>query len=249
MSLNNGKFLQRSDNVITDCHCHILPRIDDGSQSVQESIALLKMEYQQEVGRVIATPHFYASKYSVERFLTHRRESYENLLCGLEKEDRKHPEIYLGAEVYYFPGVGKAEHISKLCLGESNYLLLEMPFCQWDKEVLHDVTQLLERQKLKVILAHLERYHEFQKKKEIWNEILQLPVILQVNADSFFKWKKKKFCLDVLKKFDHVVLGSDCHNISRRPPHIEEARQIILEKGNRSMLEKLDSNAKKIWQA
>ena len=238
------------DKLIIDCHSHILPRIDDGSQSVNESMELLNMEYKQSVSRVIATPHFYASKHSVDRFLTHRQESYENLLCGLEKkEDTKYPKIVLGAEVYYFPGVGKAEHISKLCIGESNYLLLEMPFCQWDQEVYQDVTRLIEHQKLKVILAHLERYHEFQKKKEVWNEILQLPVVIQLNADSFFGWKKRKFCLDGLKKYDHVVMGSDCHNISRRPPHIEEARQVILERGNVSLLGKVDENAKRIWQA
>lgn len=236
--------------MIIDCHSHILPRVDDGSQSVQESIELLKIEHQQGVDNVIATPHFYASKHSVERFLTHRRESYEKLMSGLEKtETSKLPKICLGAEVYYFPGVGKAEHISKVCLGESRYLLLEMPFCQWDQEVYRDVTQLLERQKLKVILAHVERYPEYQKKKEIWNEILQLPVVLQLNADSFLKWKKKKFCLDVLKKYDHVIMGSDCHNLVRRPPHIEEARQVVLEKGNKTLLDKLDDNARKIGQA
>lgn len=239
-----------ADREIIDCHCHILPRIDDGSQSVEESIGLLKAERLQSVGKVIATPHFYASKHSVEHFLTRRQESYEKLVSGMEKETEvSFPKLLLGAEVYYFPGIGRAKHISKVCLGDSNYLLLEMPFCQWDQEIYQDIKELMERQKLKVILAHIERYYEFQKKKEVWNEILQLPVILQLNADDFLRWKKKKFCLDILKKEDHVIMGSDCHNLSRRPPHIEEARRFILEKGNAGMLQKMDDMAKRIWEA
>ena len=239
-----------ADREIIDCHCHILPRIDDGSQSVEESIGLLKAERLQSVGKVIATPHFYASKHSVEHFLVRRQESYEKLVSEIEKKTEVSlPKLLLGAEVYYFPGIGRAKHISKVCLGDSNYLLLEMPFCQWDQEIYQDIKELMERQKLKVILAHIERYYEFQKKKEVWNEILQLPVVLQLNADDFLRWKKKKFCLDILKKKDHVIMGSDCHNLSRRPPHIEEARRFILEKGNEGMLQKMDDMAKRIWEA
>ena len=55
--------------AIIDFHSHILPGVDDGSQSVQESLAMLKMEAEQGIQHVIATPHFYPKHDSPEHFL------------------------------------------------------------------------------------------------------------------------------------------------------------------------------------
>lgn len=56
--------------MLTDYHCHILPKMDDGSESVEMSIKMLEMMKLQGVDRIIATPHFYAHRErSVERFL------------------------------------------------------------------------------------------------------------------------------------------------------------------------------------
>ena len=45
--------------MLTDCHNHILPEMDDGSKSVEMSVAMLQMMQEQGIARVIATPHFY----------------------------------------------------------------------------------------------------------------------------------------------------------------------------------------------
>ena len=59
--------------------------------------------------------------------------------------------------------------IPDLCIGDSNTVLLEMPFCQWDNAMYDDVAALIQKQKLNVVLAHIERYDKFQKDKSIWN--------------------------------------------------------------------------------
>ena len=58
--------------MVTDFHSHVLPGIDDGSTSVEESIAMLRMAAEQGVRRVIATPHFYPRHDSPEHFLEKR---------------------------------------------------------------------------------------------------------------------------------------------------------------------------------
>lgn len=75
-------------------------------------------------------------------------------------------KLHLAAEVYYFQGIGSAGMIPKLCVEGTQTLLLEMPFAQWDSAVYADVEKLVQRQKLKVVIAHIERYYEFQKKKK-----------------------------------------------------------------------------------
>ena len=58
-----------------DWHSHILPKIDDGSRSLEETLELLKMLKSQGINTVIATPHFYADDESVESFLSRRQVS------------------------------------------------------------------------------------------------------------------------------------------------------------------------------
>ena len=58
--------------MVTDFHSHILPGIDDGSQSVEESVELLQMEAAQGIRHVVATPHFYPQHDDLDRFLEKR---------------------------------------------------------------------------------------------------------------------------------------------------------------------------------
>ena len=58
--------------MVTDFHSHILPAIDDGSATVEESVAMLRMEAEQGITHVVATPHFYAAHQTPETFLQAR---------------------------------------------------------------------------------------------------------------------------------------------------------------------------------
>ena len=80
-----------------DIHSHILPGIDDGSQSVEESHALLALLREQGVETVVATPHFYADRNDPENFLRRRKEA----LARLDHGETEMPRILLGAEVAY----------------------------------------------------------------------------------------------------------------------------------------------------
>ena len=88
--------------TITDFHSHILPGIDDGSRCVEESIAMLRMEAEQGITQVIATPHFYPSHHRPEDFLAKRREAEEGLQEARSGQDGL-PRVLVGAEVYFFP--------------------------------------------------------------------------------------------------------------------------------------------------
>lgn len=182
--------------MLIDFHTHILPEIDDGSRNVEMSLNMLAAQREQQVDEIVATPHFYAQKDSVEEFLLRRQRSYEKLKTKMA-ETNLDQKLHLAAEVYYFQGIGSAGMIPKLCVEGTQTLLLEMPFAQWDSAVYADVEKLVQRQKLKVVIAHIERYYEFQKKKEIWNAVMELPLYRQMNAGVFLNWKRgiKRFSL------------------------------------------------------
>ena len=103
-----------------DLHSHILPNMDDGSKSPEETAALLRLLAQQGVSTVVATPHFYAQE-TPEAFLERRNASREKMLPSEEHQ----PEILLGAEVAYFSGMGSCEALIPLQIGDTKLLLVE----------------------------------------------------------------------------------------------------------------------------
>ncbi|MBE6005864.1 MAG: hypothetical protein IJH93_05415 [Lachnospiraceae bacterium] len=238
-----------------DFHTHILPGIDDGSKNIEMTEALLKEEQKQGTDHIVATPHFYAEQMSVQGFLERRAAALAQTEAVRRKEAEETglalPGITAGAEVYYFQGIGDAAEIPRLCLGETRTLLLEMPFQQWDEGVLRDVTRLIQKQKLHIVLAHLERYFEFQKKKAVWNEVLDLPLQFQLNAGSFLRRdsffhpdKKKRFCMNFLEEHPDTILGSDCHNMTGRRPNLAAGRRVIKEKFGAGALDRIDTAAR-----
>lgn len=229
-----------------DFHTHILPAIDDGSRDINQTMELLHQAREQGIGYILATPHFYASRDSAQRFLKKREES----LCKvkeLSKEETWMPEIRAAAEVYYFPGIGKADILPELCMEGSRLLLLEMPFAQWTSGMYRDVEEILEKQKLTVMLAHVERYYEFQKDKRIWKDMFELPVYAQINAGSFMRHGKRGFALKFIKSGHQVLIGSDCHNPQIRPSNLKAGRDVISKKLGEGVLGEIDERGRLLW--
>lgn len=230
-----------------DFHSHILPGVDDGSRNLDETQEMLRMENQQGVTKIIATPHFYASENSVENFLAKRKEALLRI-HKLSQQESWIPEILAGAEVYYFPGMGRAGMLSQMCISGTSLILLEMPFGQWTKDMLKDIQDIIEKQRLTVILAHMERYYEFQRKKDIWNQVLDLPVYIQVNAGALQNRKKKNLIFKLIKNGFSVIIGSDCHNTVSRPPNLEQGREILMKKFGDSVIQRVDDLGKRILE-
>lgn len=228
-----------------DFHTHILPGIDDGSRCIEQTVEMLQEQQRQGVKKILATPHFYADRESIQTFLHRREESYKKVKKKI-KADGNMPSIQLAAEVYYFPGIGKAKLLPELCVEGTNILLLEMPFMQWDKEIYEDVEYIIRKQGLFVILAHVERYYEFQKNKDIWKQVFELPIVPQINAGSFLKWNKRRFGLKLLKEREDVILGSDCHNLESRPPNLLQGREVIRRKLGDERLHQIDFMGERI---
>lgn len=229
-----------------DFHTHILPGVDDGSSDARESTEMLQEEMRQGVRLIVATPHFYANRISVEGFLRQRElsiQTWDEYLskCGDIFISEDFEGIYAGAEVYYFPGMGRAERLRDLTIRGTNTILVEMPFVQWTEEILQEIRRIIEEQKLNVVLAHVERYPEFQKHGDIMKQILNLPLVIQLNTGSFLGSRsRRKYCLNLLKEKDNVILASDCHNMDTRRPNMKEAEAMIRSKFGEDRLARIE---------
>ena len=208
---------------------------------------MLEIEKEQGVTHIYATPHFYAQRRSVQSFVERRDRALAKVRELLEgREDL--PEITAGAEVYYFRGMGRAEHLEQLCIQGTDIILLEMPFDQWHSEQLRDVQDILRKRHLRIVLAHVERYEPFQRDTSVWDEIINMPLTIQMNAGSFTAGftsgrharHAAKFCMRMLEDYDNCIIGTDCHNLTDRAPNLAEARKSIEKKAGKERLAQLD---------
>ncbi len=228
-----------------DFHTHLLPGIDDGSRDPEESLAILREQRRQGVDLIIATPHFYANRKTVEEFVHNRTKSALELRAALTEAKQAPIPLKFGAEVYFFPGMGRAEKLSQLCISGTDILLVEMPFVQWDTIVYQELMDILTKQKLRVVLAHVDRYPEFQKNRATWDQVMDLErqgrITLQVNGEAFLKNRgKRKLGLRILEEHKNVILGSDCHNMGNRKPNLKDARALITKKMGQQRVDLLD---------
>ena len=101
--------------MLIDFHTHILPGIDDGSRNVEMSLRMLAAQREQQVDEIVATPHFYAQKDSVEEFLLRRQCSYEKLKTKMARETNLDRSCIWQRESITFRGIGSAGMIEALC--------------------------------------------------------------------------------------------------------------------------------------
>ena len=206
---------------ITDIHSHILPGIDDGSQSVEQSMEMLRFARQQGITRMVATPHFYAHNDDPAQFLQRRKEAEKKLRDSMADEDL--PELIMGAEVYYFPGMSDAVELQALTIGNTCFLLVEMPATPWTEDMYHELEQIELKQGLIPVLAHIDRYLTRFNQHSIFRKLKNLSVLIQANGGFFQNPKTQKRALRLLSKGKIHLLGSDCHDMDRRRPNLTSA--------------------------
>ena len=205
-----------------DLHCHILPGIDDGAEDISEAKAMLAMQQTSGVERLCLTPHFYPEDKSIETFLTERNRALEALCATLAPEEKAH--IRLGAEVRYCEQLLSLD-LRKLTLGDSVYLLLELPGLRYPTYAVQIMEELLDRG-LIPILAHVERYTYFREEPELLKRLIDLGALALVSVQALFDKKDKNFSVACLQHGLAQIVASDAHNITTRKPCMELLRKL-----------------------
>ena len=227
-----------------DFHSHILPGIDDGSPDVKTSLRMVRAMQRQGIDTICATSHFYATQRSPERFLFRRQEAWEKLAAALPEDA---PRILLGAEVLYFPGIARMQELPDLCLEGTNLLLLEMPFRRWTDSEVREVTELAHCGEFTLLMAHIERYYK-QQPRRVWEDLLDLGILMQSNADFFLPFKTRRLAMKLLSEDRIHLLGTDAHNMDSRAPHMSEAMRWIEDKLGRDVLRRVHRLGRQILE-
>lgn len=218
-----------------DIHSHILPAFDDGSKSVEMTQQMLRSSKEQGVTTMMSTSHFYATKESPEQFLERRRKAIEQIQPILSDDT---PQLYFGAEVLYFPGIAQSDSVRDLAIEGTKLILIEMPFVTWSSKIFRELLSLRYNTGLEIVLAHVERYRSIQS-RSMFNEMFDQPFYFQCNAEAFTSFSSRRLAFHMIDEGLLHFLGTDCHNITTRPPDMKLARDAIIKKYSRSVWQDL----------
>ena len=232
-------------SMVVDFHSHVLPGIDDGSSCVAESMEMLRMEAEQGIRRVVATPHFYARYDSPEHFLEKRDRAEARLREEMARE-KGLPQLLTGAEVYFFRGMSESEFLPLLTIREKRCILIEMPHAPWPDEFLRELEAVHSRRGLVPVIAHIDRYIGPFRTYGLPGRLAELPVLVQANAEFFLDRRTASMAMRMLKADQIQLLGSDCHNTTTRKPTLAAALRQIEGKLGPGALEKIRECEKKI---
>lgn len=230
---------------MTDFHSHILPGIDDGSKSINESLWMLEESKKQDVDIVVATPHFYPWLHNPEIFLENREKALIKLNEAIDDKN-KYPEVIVGAEVYYFEGISQIEALPYLAIGDTDYMLIEMPSVCWNKRMLDELSTIKSVRGITPIIAHINRYIKFQKGISILDALIEREFLIQCNTEYFINPLTSSKAVKMLRKGQIHLLGTDCHNKKNRIPDMKKAIKIITTKTDDNIISNIDSLSKKI---
>lgn len=159
------------------------------------------------IKRVVATPHFYPMRDSVELFIERRTDCARLLKKQLTEN---HPKIMLGAEVLVCDGIERMEGLEDLAVYGTNCILLEMPTTKWS-DVTFETVEAISKMNLLPVMAHVDRY-----KSKYVEQLLKLNVKAQLNPGAFSGFFNKKNSMKWLEEGKIVALGSDLHELDER---------------------------------
>jgi protein-tyrosine phosphatase len=205
-----------------DIHSHILPEVDDGSHSLEESLEMCRISFGDGVSTIVATPHAHDSVHKTHdpAFLQQKVDELNHLLQGS-------PKIVLGCELRFTHDV-----VNQVCRTKSAptidggpYVLVEFPHQVVPLGSDRALFELMSNQ-IRPIIAHPERNHLLMAEPERFYELVEMGALGQVDTGSITGQFGKKVQQTARLMLEHGLIhfiASDCHNTRNRLPGMSEA--------------------------
>lgn len=202
--------------ITTELHSHLIPGIDDGVETIEQSIEILRAWSEMGYKKVITTPHIMGDYY---------KNGPENILPKLEqirtalKEKNIPIEIHAAAEYMVDDVLEQKIEAKQLLSFGNNYVLVELPFSDEPRN-LKTVLFNMRVNGYKPVLAHPERYGYMGMKKEKYEELFESGILFQINIFSligYYSPQIQKTAEWLIEKKMVNMIGSDTHGARHLP--------------------------------
>lgn len=202
-----------------DIHTHIVPGVDDGADSLEESLEMISQMREQGVLNIVATPHYPDGK--TEKI----KDAFDMLKKSVED---KYPDmkLYLGNELLNGPGVIEAlKDKTALTIAGTKYILVEFLPSDSQRKIYSALREYILEGYIPIV-AHVERYEALHKNYDFLDEIINMGAYIQMNTESLTGGmfdRRAAYCRKLLENGYIHFLGSDCHGAEKRKPLMKHA--------------------------
>lgn len=210
---NKKEVIFPGNDIKTDIHSHLIPGIDDGSQSMEESIALLRKFEEMGYSHLITTPHI------MQDYFANTSDIIQNGLSQLRSEALKNKiNLSIDAAAEYYLDEFLFEKLNKndqLLTFGNQYLLFEMSFMSVSPYLNEFIFKLRSRG-IRPILAHAERYSYYFGKVDAIEDLIERGVFIQLNINSltgYYTKPVRKLAEQLIDRQLVHFIGTDCHRM------------------------------------
>lgn len=210
---------------MVDIHAHILPELDDGPNSVEESISMAMLAAENGFNHIVASSHGNCFPYSLEEYW----EQFQNIQREL-KVRRIPVTLYSGMEIFLDEDISELlKNQELLSVNNTQYLLVEFPMEETPQNICRRIAEI-QKMGYTIVLAHPERYLSIQREPELAYYLEEENCILQINANSLlgqFGIEGKRLSRQMLMDGIVGVIATDSHDCVYRTPSIKSAEKYL----------------------
>lgn len=224
-----------------DLHSHILPWMDDGADDADVSMELLHKEAADGVRQIVLSSHFNPLNENVAEFRIRRNASFRQLRKAIDESDLAGKfDLRPAAEIRYNPSLLEIDGLDTLCIDRTKVLLIEFSVHHYP-EFVQDVFYRLQTKGYIPLMAHVERFPWLREKPELLYDMVCGGAYAQVNADSIVKSHESLSFIRRMMDFGLIhCIGTDTHNMTKRPPRMREAEKILISKPGEEVVSYMD---------
>lgn len=232
-----------------DVHSHVLPGLDDGSRSMEQSLEMLRIAHSEGIEIMIVTPHNMPGKGQPPR------EKVLERMQKLQEEARKEGipiRLVMGTEYFYREEVPELlEEDKGISMNDSDYVLVEFDPMVEVRYFCNALDKIMGTGYYPIV-AHVERYAKVMAKTAVLKDLKEVGILFQVNAASVVGdngWSVKRDVKKLLKQRLVDFVGTDAHSDGRRAPRMEKCAAYLAKKyGGDYAWELLRTNAENYFE-
>lgn len=222
-----------------DMHCHILPGIDDGSQSMKSTMKMLQIAAECGTTHMVATPHYKKGHHNASP------ETIKRLIEEVQQAAAEHDipiKFYPGNEIMFFSDLEEVYDAGKIqTMNGTQYLLVEF-YPDEDYSRIRRGMETVQSLGLHPVLAHVERFLALRKDLDKVEELKDMGVLIQTNASSVVGGQgfgTKQYVKKLLKNELIDLVGTDAHHYERRTPEMGKCAEYLYRKYDEEYVNKI----------
>jgi len=221
---------------MVDIHCHILPGIDDGSDTWETTAKMCRMAARDGITHIVATPH-------CDGIYEYNRAHFTDMLATLSEVAEGRLTFSMGCDFHLSPHnlEDALADPRRFAIGDTQYLMIEFDHHGIPPNASEQLLAVISRGMVPII-THPERNGFLMKNLDRVLEFIEAGCLVQVTANAltgFWGPNAKKAAEKLIKKKAVHIVATDAHDLTLRPPILSEARARVAKLAGEEVAEAL----------